>query len=105
MADIHAQFDRMTDAVEKLVRETKRLRHDVAALHQRIEPFEGETPIPEPDVKFRKMRTFVDVFDALDEASRGIRGSEYALTCIRGVMSGISSDAISRSEMKPWLKT
>ena len=85
------------------MRETERLRRDVANLHGRIEPFDGEVPLPKLPERHRRMRNFVDVFASIDEASRAIRGSEYALTHMEGTLEGISSDAISRSEMK-WLK-
>jgi len=105
MSDLHQQFDKLTELTTKLLNEVARLRADVVKLHGRIEPFPDEVPDAHPVEHRRKYRNFVDVFDGISSARQSILGCEHHLNAIRGVMEGISSDAISREEMKPWLKS
>ena len=86
---------------EKLLREVERLRRDVAKLHGRIQPFDGE---PMSASYEKPIRTMTEALSAIDEARQGIIGAEYHLNAIRALMDDISKDAISRTEMKPYLK-
>ena len=86
--------------------QTERLRRDVARLHGRIEPFKGEVPLPErmfPDAPRLKWPVR-DALNMLQEARDCIIACERDLSAIRGKIDGIEADAISREEMKPWLK-
>lgn len=103
--DVKEGVARLVAAAEKLMSEVARLRHDVSVLNGRIEKFEDETISPwrEPP-KLRKSWHVVDALNMIEEARVGIRNCEYDLNAIRGRIDAIESDAISREEMKPWLK-
>lgn len=87
---------------EKLLHEASRLRRDVERLAVRIEPFQGERASDDsPVLRFKNM---AEALDAMAHARRAIRDAEYDRNLIRGRIDNIASDAISREEMKPWLK-
>lgn len=96
--------ERIANASEKTLAETIRLRADVARLHGRIEPFENEKQFADIDGNWPKPRTLMDAIGLITRVRDHIEGCERHLNAIRAVMDGISSDAISREEMKPWLK-
>ncbi|MBV2186110.1 MAG: hypothetical protein KUL88_16425 [Rhizobium sp.] len=96
--------ERIANASEKTLAETIRLRADVARLHGRIEPFENERQFSDSLDSWPKPRTLKDSIDLIARVRDHIEGCERHLNAIRAVMDGISSDAISREEMKPWLK-
>lgn len=97
-------IERIANASEKTLAETIRLRADIARLHGRIEPFEDEKKIADIDSTWPKPRNLKDAINLIARIRDHIEGCECHLNAIRGVMDGISSDAISREEMKPWLK-
>ncbi|MFG1184388.1 hypothetical protein [Xanthobacter aminoxidans] len=106
--ELQRNVSRIADAAEKLLFETERLRRDVARLAGRIEPFEGEPQIPEPPPfvtpLFTKKSDLRDAVIVIDTARKFIVACEHELSAIRGRMDAIEADAISRDEMKPWLK-
>ena len=95
---------RIADTAEKLLMETTRLRGDVMRLHGRIEPFEDERTVHDLKPSYPKPRTLKDALDLLSQGREAILSCEHHLSAIRGAIDGIASDAISREEMKPWLK-
>jgi hypothetical protein len=98
-------FERAVTATEKLTNEVRRLRLDVARLHGRIEPFVGELKATDPDeFSFPRKVTLSDVIGAVESSRRIIRVCEIDLSRIRGVIDNIDADAISREEMKPYIK-
>jgi hypothetical protein len=102
--EVIKQAGKVFEATNKLVYEVARLRTDIARLHSRIEPFEGEVRRPDPLPADMKFRTFLEALDGIADARASIQSCEYHLSSIRGMLDGISSDAISREEMRPWLK-
>lgn len=104
MNDLHRQVERISITAEKLLNETIRLRRDVARLHGRIEPFEDEQRIVDPPVVASRHRNLKDALDTIEAARESIRDSEYALNVIEGRINEIASAAVSREEMRPWLK-
>jgi hypothetical protein len=106
MSDLRADVRRLADAAEKLLHETERLRRDVAILHGRIQPFTGEVPLPEPEFTRQELKWPVrDAINLISRARGSILACEQDLSAIRARMDSIESDAISREEMKPWLKS
>lgn len=105
MSELHAQLTRLSDIAEKLLNETSRLRRDVVRLSGRIEPFEGEPHIADPVIERPPRRDFKDAIDVLYAARQQIENAERDLAKIRSVAEGIDRDAISREELKPWLKS
>lgn len=96
--------ERIAIAVEKTLHETIRLRGDVLRLQGRIEPFLDEKRVVDLEPSSPKPRTLKDALDLIPHIRENIESCELHLNAIRGVMEGISKDAISRDEMKPWLK-
>ena len=94
--------ERLINAIAKLQHEVERMRNDIAKLHGRIEPFENEKFRPDPS--YSGIKTMREALEAIEFSRESIRTSEYHFNAIRGAIDGISSDAISRAEMKPWLK-
>lgn len=90
--------------MERILAETDRLRRDVVALANRIEPFEDQAPgmagTPEP----LRLREHDQVIDFLKGLRRSLVTSEYHLNAIRGRIEEIASDAMLRDELKPWIK-
>lgn len=105
MAEEHWKLvKRIADTAEKLLAEVIRLHRDVIVLHTRIEPFEDAPHIPDLEFPTKAPRNLVEALDMITNARDRIRSIEYDISAIRGALDGISSDAISREEMKPWLK-
>ncbi len=102
--EVIKQAEKVFEATSKLVNEVARLRMDIARLHSRIEPFEGEVRRPEPLPADMKFRSLIEALDGIADARASIQSCEYHLSSIRGMLDGISSDAISREEIRPWLK-
>jgi hypothetical protein len=102
--EVIKQAEKVFEATSKLVNEVARLRMDIARLHSRIEPFEGEVRRPEPLPADMKFRSLIEALDGIADARASIQSCEYHLSAIRGMLDGISSDAISREEIRPWLK-
>ena len=106
--ELQRNVSRIADAAEKLLFETERLRRDVARLSGRIEPFEGEPRIPDPmpgeKPLFDKNSDLRDAVIVIETARKFILACEHELSAIRGRMDAIEADAVSRDEMKPWLK-
>jgi hypothetical protein len=108
MGEVHDQVRKLVEAAAKLLHETERLRRDVATLHGRVEPFEGEVPLPQPPGYAEPPKAKWNVVDALNMIQRArndVLGCEHVLSAIRARMDTIESDALSREEMKPWLKS
>src|SRR5262249_46280383 len=98
----------LCSAAEKLLRETERLRRDVARLNQRIQPIEkvdgrGEAWVEEWKPE-RKVWKAVDALNLINTARTHILNCEHELSAIRPRIDAIENDAISREEMKPWIK-
>lgn len=103
--DVKEGVARLVAAAEKLTSEVSRLQHDVSVLNGRIEKFEDEAIRPWREFpRPRKSWNVVDALNTIEEARAHIRNCEYDLNAIRGRMDAIESDAVSREEMKPWLK-
>jgi hypothetical protein len=105
--DTKVSVARLCTAAEKLLRETERLRRDVVALNQRVQPIEDEGPgaawIEEPPAE-RKVWNAVDALNLIMAASTNILNCEHELSAIRARIDAIERDAISREEMKPWIR-
>jgi prefoldin subunit 5 len=101
--DTKVSVARLCTAAEKLARETERLRRDVVALNQRVQPIEGPgaTWIEEPPAE-RKVWKAVDALNLIVAASANIL--KHELSAIRARIDAIERHAISREEMKPWIK-
>jgi hypothetical protein len=106
-SDTKVSITRLCTAAEKLLLETERLRRDVAGLNQRIQPIEGvesgeawveQTPAD------RRVWKAVDALNLIMAASTNILNCEHELSAIRARIDAIERDAISREEMKPWIK-
>jgi hypothetical protein len=98
---------KLTAVAEKLLRETERLRNDVARLNARIEPIDGHEnrfddrqPPPSPVVRW----PVPAALNMIDSARQGILNCEHELSAIRARIDNIAEDAISREELKPWIK-
>lgn len=104
--DVKEGVARLIRAAEKLLSEVSRLQHDVSVLNGRIEKYEDEIvsswrPTPRPQTTWN----IVDALNMIESARVGIRNCEYDLSAIRGRIDAIEKDAISREEMKPWIKS
>jgi len=98
-------FERAVTATEKLTNEVRRLRADVARLHGRIEPFAGEpTQVDADDFEIGPKPTLPRIIALIEDSRRQILACENDFSRIRGVIDNINADAISRDEMKPYLK-
>jgi hypothetical protein len=105
MSDALDAVKNLTAVAEKLLLETERLRRDVVMLNARVEPIEGWEPRrdfhqPHPKAKW----PIPDALNMIDTARASILNSEHELSAIRARIDNIASDAISRHEMKPWIK-
>ena len=105
MSEVHDQIARLADGVTKLTGEIQRLRRDIASLHARIEPFEGEVrqamPLEEPTAP--RTRSLMDELARLQLARGTIESCERHLNAMRAKVDEIANDSLSREEMKPWL--
>ena len=96
---------KLTAVAEKLLHETERLRRDVAMLNARVQPIEGGEPPFGDSPPIPKVKWLVpDALNMIDMARANILNCEYELSAIRARMDNIASDALSRDEMKPWIK-
>lgn len=88
--------------IEKLTSEVARLGRDVLILRDRIIPHDDERlpPVWSPP----PIKTDKDLLERIADTREQIHNCEYHLSAIRGGMDAIVSDAISREEMKPYLK-
>ncbi|RXF73908.1 hypothetical protein [Hansschlegelia zhihuaiae] len=94
----------IAETADKLLKETVRLRGDVTRLQGRIEPFKNEVLVKVQEHEHQVPRTLKDAFEMLSMSRQYILDCEHHLSAIRGHIDSIASDAISREEMKPWLK-
>jgi hypothetical protein len=101
--------NKLTAVADKLLHETERLRRDVEKLNARVQPIEGQgdfpagsrdEPPPTPKIKW----PVVEALNMIDRARRSVMNCEYDLSAIRARMDNIAGDALSRDEMKPWIK-
>ena len=106
MSEVHEQIGRLADGVTKLTAEVARLRRDIAGLHARIEPYEGEIPPAQPwgETPAPRTRNLIDELARLQLARGTIESCERHLNAMRAKLDEIANDSISREEMKPWLK-
>jgi hypothetical protein len=106
--DTKVSVARLCAAAEKLLHETERLRRDVAGLNQRVQPIEqvgpGEDWVEETPPERRIWRA-VDALNMIVQARTNILNCEHELSAIRARIDTIERDAISREEMKPWIRT
>jgi hypothetical protein len=88
--DTKVSVARLCTAAEKLVRETERLRRDVVALNQRVQPIEGPGAawIEEPPAE-RKVWKAVDALNLIVAASANILNCEHELSAIRARIDAI----------------
>jgi hypothetical protein len=105
VSELHEHVRRLADLAAKTLHETERLRRDVAKLHGRIQPFDGEIPLPEPDMpEVRAKWPIPDALNMIERARASLLGCERELAAIRARIDSIERDAISREELKPWLR-
>lgn len=106
MTEIHEQVSRLADGVAKLTAEVERLRRDIAGLHARIEPFEGEVvaQLPWEEPPAPRTRNLMDELSRLQSARGKIESCERHLNAMRSKIDEIANDSLSRDEMKPWLR-
>jgi hypothetical protein len=81
------------------------ISRDVSMLSARVQPIEGsephvDHPPPSPKVKW----LVPEALNMIDRARTNILNCEYELSAIRARMDNIANDALSRDEMKPWIK-
>lgn len=88
--------------IDALLWETRQLRTDVATLHGRIHPFEGEQLRTFPAYE-EPIKTLPDALRAIEAARKDIREVEYDFRFIRSAIDQIRNDAWSRDELKKWL--
>lgn len=105
MSKTLTDIERLATAAEKVLKEIVLLRGDVDKLNGRIEPVDDwnkrrEIKIPE----FKPRRTVVDSLHMIEIAREHIFACEGEIGLIRARIDGIESDAISREEMKPYIK-
>ena len=101
--DVKEGVARLIAATEKLTAEVARLRRDVSVLNGRIEKFDDEAFEP-LSAQPQKSWNVVDALNMIEGARTSIRNCEYDLNAIRGRIDAIENDAISREEMKPYIK-
>lgn len=103
-----AALKRCTAAAEKLLSETARLRRDTLALLERVTPYEleeheidrsGSAEIAEVNVS-----SFDKMYEAIAEARKSIRASEYDLSACRSKLDEIANNTMLRDDLKPWLR-
>ena len=105
MSELHEHVKRLAELAAKTLHETERLRRDVATLHGRIQPFEGEIPLPQPDFpEIRAKWPIPAALNMFERARASLLGCERELSAIRARMDSIERDAIARDELKPWLR-
>jgi hypothetical protein len=105
VSELHEHVKRLAELAAKTFHETERLRRDVARLCGRIQPFEGEIPLPEPDFPdFRPKWPIPDALNMFERARASLLGCERELSAIRARIDSIERDAIPRDELKPWLR-
>jgi hypothetical protein len=105
--DTKVSVARLCTAAEKLLQETERLRRDVSGLNQRIQPIEHSVPGEdwvEQTPPERRVWRAVDALNIIMEARTNILNCEHELSAIRARIDTIERDAISREEMKPWIR-
>jgi hypothetical protein len=104
MSDTLEQVTRFADLAAKALREVERLRRDVAKLCNRIEPVEGEAPLPDPGpLKYRLKWPVRDALNMFRNISQIIGACDRDLNAIRAKLDIIENDVISREELKPWI--
>jgi len=105
----------LTSAVDRLFREVVNLRRDTGRLYARVDPeWNGQEPgylaAPELDPLYSLTRGAPKPPDEkaawqLIKSCRDLlHGADFHLGAIRAHMDDICKDAISREEMKPYLK-
>src|SRR5438132_1122053 len=96
-----------TFRVRSILIEIERLRREFVALNHCVQPIEEQGPgaarIEEPQAE-RKVWKAVDALNLIVAARANIINSEHELSAIRARIDAIERDAISREEMKPWIK-
>jgi hypothetical protein len=99
--------ERLADAAEKLLHETERLRRDITNLNNRITPYAGMEDLPPLEDVILVLRKWkaIDALNMIEEARKRILNCEYEVSAIRGRADAIEADAVSREEMKPWIKS
>lgn len=88
----------------KILHETQRLRRDVVALANRIEPFEDKEPGIAGTAEPERLQSTAQMVDFLKGLRRSIVTSEFHLNAIRGRVEEIAGNAMLRDELKPWIK-
>lgn len=102
-------------AIDRLANEVVNLRRDTARLHARVSPeWSGREPgyldsmefEPRNSLYYGKPKPVTEQEAwALIKAMRDqLRGVDYHMGAVRSHMDDICKDAISREEMKPYLK-
>ena len=105
--DTKVSVTRLCTAAEKLLQETERLRRDVVGLNHRVQPVEdtgpGEAWVEQTPAE-RRVWKAVDALNLIMEARTNILNCEHELSAIRARIDTIERDAISREELKPWIR-
>jgi len=104
MSMLNEQVESVARTATKLLNEVERLRRDVIRLWGRIEPFEDEKHIPAIDEIRPRIRNLPDCLNVIAEARESIRSCEHDLGAIRARIDSIEADAISREELKPYIR-
>lgn len=103
-SELHEQAAKVAEATNNLMQEVSRLRGDIARLHARFGPPKEPEWVSDPLLPFERFKNFKEALDGIATARKYIQGCEYHLGAIRGLIDGIASDAVSRQDMKQWLK-
>lgn len=101
MADLDPAVQQQLD---KILHETQRLRRDVVALANRIEPFADREPGIAGTAEPERLQSVANMVDFLKGLRRSLVTSEFHLNAIRGRVDEIAADAMLRDELKPWIK-
>lgn len=88
----------------KILHEAQRLRRDVVALANRIEPFVDKEPGIAGTVETERFDSVASIVEFLKGLRRSLVTSEFHLNAIRGRVEEIAADAMLRDELKPWIK-
>ncbi|MGT2467416.1 hypothetical protein ACVOMV_24905 [Mesorhizobium atlanticum] len=103
MAELHEQVAMIAETAVKLLRETERLRRDVATIRQRLTPSVSNAP-EETFRTYPKVRNLKDALNLLDLARRSLVAIELDTGRMRSALDTAEAAAVPREEMKPWLK-
>ena len=102
---VKAYLSKIASELERLNREVRNLRVDVANLNQRIEPFDGEEDF-KLDLSFAGRLAPKDFGEALQmiyKIQEIVRNTEASARQAAAKLDLIENDIVSREDMKKWL--